>query len=101
MLARLTPGDQARSVARMILRSRLRGIRISPWSYLLAAGLLPAPLRAQYGLSWSAPQRPLWWLFTRAVHVVMGRLAPARLRFWGHYHVAVARCRAAVPDPVP
>jgi broad specificity phosphatase PhoE len=42
-----------------------------------------------------------WWLFTRAVHVVMGRLAPARLRFWGHYHVAVARCRAAVPDPVP
>ena len=101
MLARLTPGDQARSVARMILRSRLRGIRISPWSYLLAVRLLPAPLRAQYGLSWSAPQRALWWLFTRAVHVVMGRLAPARLRFWGHYHVAVARCCAAVPDPVP
>ena len=101
MLSRLTAGDQARSVARMILRARLRGIPISPWSYLLAGGLLPAPLRTQYALSWSAPQRVLWWLFTRAVHVLMCRLAPARLRFWGHYHVAVERCRAAVPDPVP
>jgi len=25
----------------------------------------------------------------------------ARVRFWGHYHVAVTRCRAAVPDLVP
>jgi uncharacterized protein (DUF2236 family) len=93
MLARLTVGDQARSVARMILRARLRGIPLRPWSYLLAAGLLPAPLRAQYGLRWSVAQRALWWLFTHATHVVMGRLAPARLRFWDHYHVAMARCR--------
>lgn len=75
------------SIARMILRSRLRGIPLPPWSYLLAAGLLPATLRAQYGLSWSAAQRALWWLFTRIVHVVMRWLAPARLRFWDHYHV--------------
>ncbi|HLK72166.1 MAG TPA: oxygenase MpaB family protein [Streptosporangiaceae bacterium] len=94
-LARLTPGDQARSVARMILRARLRGIPLPPWGYLLAAGLLPAPLRAQYGLRWSAVQRALWWLFTHAVHVVMCRLAPARLRFWDHYQVAVTRCRPA------
>ena len=33
------------------------------------------------------------WLFTHATHVVMVRLAPARLRFWDHYHVAMARCR--------
>lgn len=95
MLSRLTAGDQARAVARKILRARVRGIPIRPWGYLLAAGLLPAPLRAQYGLRWSAPQRALWWLFTHAVHVVMCRLAPARLRFWDHYHVAVVRCRAA------
>lgn len=95
MLSRLAVGDQARSIARMILRARLRGIPIPPWGYLLAAGLLPAELRAQYGLHWSAAQRALWWLFTHAVHVVMGRLAPARLRFWGHYHVAAARCRPA------
>jgi uncharacterized protein (DUF2236 family) len=102
MLARLAPGEQARSVARMILRARLRGIPLAPWSYLLAGGLLPASLRAQYGLRWSAAQRALWWLFTHAVHVAMGRLAPARLRFWGHYHVAVARCRAAaLPDQAP
>jgi uncharacterized protein (DUF2236 family) len=94
-LARLTPGDQARSIARMILRARLRGIPLPPWGYLLAAGLLPAPLRAQYGLRWSAVQRALWWLFTHAVHVVMCWLAPARLRFWDHYHVAVIRCRPA------
>jgi len=92
-LARLTPGDQARSIARMILRARLHGIPLPPWGYLLAAGLLPAPLRAQYGLRWSAVQRALWWLFTHAVHLVMCRLAPARLRFWDHYHVAVTRCR--------
>jgi uncharacterized protein (DUF2236 family) len=97
-LSRLMPSAQARSMARLILRARLRGIPIPPWGYLLAAGLLPAPLRAQYGLRWSAAQRGLWWLFTHAVHVVMGRLAPPRLRFWDHYHVAVVRCRPAA-DP--
>jgi len=97
-LARLTAGDQARSIAGKILRARVRGIPLPPWGYLLAAGLLPAPLRAQYGLRWSAAQRALWWLFTHAVHVVMCRLAPGRLRFWGHYHVAVLRCR---PDRRP
>jgi uncharacterized protein (DUF2236 family) len=101
-LSRLTPGDEARSIARLILRARLRRIPISPWSYLLAAGLLPAPLRARYGLRWSAAQRAVWWPFTHAVHVVMGRLAPARLRFWDHYHVAVVRCRpAADPSAAP
>ena len=108
MLSRLAVGDQARSVARMVLRARVRGIPIAPWGYLLAAGPLPAPLRAQYGLRWSAVHRVLWWLFTHAVHVVMGRLAPARLRFWDHYHVAVLRCcpaatpsttQNAAPDP--
>jgi uncharacterized protein (DUF2236 family) len=97
-LARLTAGDQARSIVRIILRARLRGIPIRPWSYLLAAGLLPAPLRKQYGLRWSAVQRALWWLFTHATHVAMGQLAPGRLRFWAYYHVAVARCRAPA-DP--
>ena len=84
----------------MILRARLRGIPVPPWGYLLAAGLLPAPLRAQYGLRWSATQRALWWLFTHATHVVMCRLAPPRIRFWGHYHVAVVRCRPADRSPL-
>ena len=96
MLSRLRAGDQARSIARVILRARLRGLPIAPWSYLLAGGLLPAPLRAQYGLRWSPAHRVLWWLVTHVVHVVMGRLAPARLRFWDHYHVAVLRCRPGV-----
>lgn len=99
-LSRLEAGDQARSIARMILRARLRGIPLPPWSYLLAAGLVPAPLRAQYGLRWTVTRRALWWVFTRLVHVVMCWLAPARLRFWGHYHVAVLRCRRAAPVPV-
>jgi uncharacterized protein (DUF2236 family) len=97
-LSRLTAGDQARSAARMILRARLRGIPVPPWGYLLAAGLLPAPLRAQYGLRWSAAHRALWWLFTHATHVVMCRLAPPRIRFWSHYHVALVRCRPAGHD---
>jgi uncharacterized protein (DUF2236 family) len=99
-LSRLTVGGQARSVARMILRARLRGIPISPWSYLFAAGLLPAPLRTQYGLRCPAAQRALWWLFTHAIHVAMCRLAPARIRFWGHYHVAVVRCRPVDGSPL-
>jgi uncharacterized protein (DUF2236 family) len=98
-LSRLVAGDQARSIARMILRARLRGIPIAPWSYLLAAGLLPAPLRAQYGLRWSTAQRTLWWLFTHAVHVSMGRLAPARIRYWSHYHAATVRCGAPLCRP--
>jgi uncharacterized protein (DUF2236 family) len=99
-LSRLAPSDQARSIARLILRARLRGIPLPPWGYLLAAGLLPAPLRAQYGLRWSVARRALWWLFTHAVRVVMGRLAPARLRFWDHYQVATVRCSpsAALPS---
>lgn len=100
MLSRLTVGDEARLVAGMILRARLRGIPIPPWGYLLAAGLLPAPLRAQYGLRWTAGHQALWWLFTHAVQVVMCRLAPARLRFWDHYHVAVVRCRPAANPSV-
>jgi uncharacterized protein (DUF2236 family) len=91
----LVAAGVARSVVRIILRARLRGIPVAPWSYLLAVGLLPAPLRAQYGLRWSAPQRALWWLFTHAVHVVIGRLAPGRIRFWSHYHAAMARCPGA------
>jgi uncharacterized protein (DUF2236 family) len=98
-LSRLTVGDQARSAARMMLRARLHGIPIPPWGYLLAAGLLPAPLRAQYGLPWSAAHQAQWWLFTHATHVLMCRLAPAQIRFWGHYHVAMARCRAADRSP--
>jgi uncharacterized protein (DUF2236 family) len=101
MLSRLAVGDQARAVARAILQARLRGIPIAPWGYLLAAGLLPAPMRAQYGLRWSATRRALWWLFTHAVHLVVGRLAPPRLRFWNHYHVAVTRCRPAAAAPGP
>ena len=95
MLSRLTVSDQARSTARTILRSRLRGIPIFPWSYLLAGGLVPASVRAQYGLRWSPAHRALWWLTRHALHVAMCRLAPARVRFWGQYHVAVLRCRQA------
>ncbi len=98
-LSQLAVGDQARSAARMILGARLRGIPISPWGSLLAAGLLPAPLRAQYGLPWSAAHRVLWWLCMHVVHVAMCELAPDRIRFWGHYRVAVARCLAAPAGP--
>ncbi len=98
-LSQLTVGDQGRSAARVMLRARLAGIPVSPWGSLLAAGLLPAPLREQYGLRWSAVQRVLWWLCTHVIHVAMCGLAPARIRFWDHYHVAVARCLAEPVAP--
>jgi uncharacterized protein (DUF2236 family) len=92
-----TPGDPGLtgpgSVTWRVCRER-----VVPLGGLSA--LLPAPLRAQYGLHWSAAQRALWWLFTHAVREVMVRLAPARLRFWGHHHVAVVRCRPAASPGV-
>jgi ER-bound oxygenase mpaB/B'/Rubber oxygenase, catalytic domain len=60
----------------------------------VANGSLPRDVGAR-SLRWSPAHRALWWLFTHAVRVVMGRLAPGRLRFWTQYHVAVIRCGAA------
>jgi uncharacterized protein (DUF2236 family) len=98
MLSQLTVGDQSRAIAHSILRARLHGIPVSPWGYLLAAGLLPTRLRAEYGLRWSASQRTLWWLFKQSVHIMTCQLSPARIRFWDHYHVASMRC-SQVADP--
>ena len=39
-------------------------------------------------------ERTPWWVFTHAVRVATGPLTPARIRFWDHYRVAVARCQA-------
>jgi len=93
-LGRLAVGSPSRVVAHAILRSRMYGIPIAPVSYLLAAGLLPGRIRADYGLRWSVRERVLWRLLVIAVRAAMGRLAPARVRFWSHYRVAMARCGA-------
>ncbi|MGO8959451.1 MAG: oxygenase MpaB family protein [Streptosporangiaceae bacterium] len=100
-LSQLTVGRQSRAIARSILRARLHGIPVSPWGHLLAAGLLPARLRAEYGVRWSITDRTLWWLFKHLVHIVMCRLAPGRIRFWNHYHVALKRCRDVTSPSVP
>ena len=60
---------------------------------LLAAGLLPAPLREAYGLAWRRRERALFAvlrILTRPLLTVL----PGPLRFWPHYRVAVNRLRS-------
>jgi uncharacterized protein (DUF2236 family) len=92
MLSQLTVSEQAKALARAILRSDLNGVPLWPCGQVLAAALLPRSIRDGYGLNWSARQRLLWGLGRVTVQTIMTGLAPDRLRFWGHYRVALVRC---------
>lgn len=75
--------DQARALGRLVLRPRLRllpGPAMIPFE-VITAGLLPAPLRVQYGLAWGAAQRRAYRLAVAAVPRVVA-LTPPVLRVW-------------------
>lgn len=61
-----------------------------PLPSLLAAGVLPAPVRAAYGLPWRQRER---LTFRAAQHATRRALPllPARPRYWPHYLVAADR----------
>ncbi|MDI6104712.1 oxygenase MpaB family protein [Actinoplanes sp. NEAU-A12] len=78
----LRVGDEAREIAAALMRPRnipivLRPAR--PLNRLVTVGLLPEPIRAQYGFSWSAPRQRLFDAFFGTARVVYPRL-PGRLR---------------------
>ena len=75
--------EQARSLGRLVLRPKLRllpGPAMIPFE-VITAGLLPASLRAQYGLSWGPGQQRAYRLAVRALPKVVA-LTPPILRVW-------------------
>lgn len=75
--------DQARALGRLVLRPRLR-LLPGPAMILfevVTAGMLPAPLREQYGLPWGAAQRRAFRLAMATVPRVVA-LTPPVLRVW-------------------
>ncbi len=75
--------DVARSLGRLVLRPPLRllpGPVMVPLK-IVTAGLLPPPLREQYGLAWGSGQQRAFRLAT-ATLPRMVRLTPPLLRVW-------------------
>ncbi|HZQ50530.1 MAG TPA: oxygenase MpaB family protein [Candidatus Dormibacteraeota bacterium] len=75
--------DQARALGRLVLRPPLKlvpGPVMVPFE-VVTAGLLPARLREQYGLSWGIAQRRAYRLAVAAVPKVVA-LTPPLLRVW-------------------
>lgn len=67
---------------------------------LLAAALLPSPVRDAYGLAWRRRERVLFAAVRQATRQGI-RTLPAALRYWPHYCTAVRRVNAANPAPRP
>lgn len=59
---------------------------------LLAAGVLPEPVREAYGLPWRDRERVAFGAVQRATRQALP-LLPGRLRYWPHYLVARDRVR--------
>ncbi|MEC5200652.1 uncharacterized protein (DUF2236 family) [Arthrobacter sp. PL16] len=85
----LAVGPTAQRIARQILAPDppLVAWPLRPVPSVLAAGVLPAALRAAYGLPWRRRERVVFAVARRAARVVVP-LTPARLRYWPHYLVA-------------
>src|SRR5438270_3995277 len=76
-------GEQARALARLVLRPRLRllpGPAMIPFE-IVTAGLLPPALREQYGLPWGTAQQRAFRVAVAAVPKVV-KLTPPVLRVW-------------------
>lgn len=73
----------ASELATLVVRPRLLrlpGAVFVPWE-LITAGLLPAPLRGQYGLAWGNRQERVFRLLTRALPRLVA-VTPPVLRVW-------------------
>jgi uncharacterized protein (DUF2236 family) len=88
----LTVGDQARSLAALVLDPPLpSALRLSrPALRALTAAILPDRLRLQFGLGWGFPERALAEAAGRAIRGTI-RFWPHRVRYWEHYRMACHR----------
>ena len=80
---RLRVDERSLELARLVVRPRLLrlpGAVFVPWE-VITAGLLPASLREQYGLTWGKPREQLFGLLTRALPKLVA-VTPPVLRVW-------------------
>jgi uncharacterized protein (DUF2236 family) len=87
----LTVTPTALEVADSLLKGPPLLYLFRPSNYVLAAGMLPAPLRERFGLSWALPVRAAYGLGVSLVRGIVPRL-PSQLRFVPSSRRAERRC---------
>lgn len=88
----LTVTEEARALAREVLRPRGGPalVAVAAAGRVAAAGLLPARLRAAFGLPWGAADRAAFASLVRSVRLALP-LLPGEFRYWPHYRQALRR----------
>ena len=87
----LTVTPTAQEVAESLLKGPALLYLFRPSNYVLAAGMLPAPLRERFGLSWALPVRTAYSVGVGVVRRVVTHL-PRQLRFVPSSRRATRRC---------
>ncbi len=88
----LTVTPTAQEVAESLLKGPALLYLFRPSNYVLAAGMLPAPLRERFGLSWALPVRAAYSVGVGVVRRVVRHLPP-QVRFVPSSRRATRRCR--------
>ena len=85
----LEVGATARSIAQQILLPDppIVPLLLRPLPALLAAGVLPQPVREAYGLPWDRREQVAFEVLRRGFRAA-APILPGRIRFWPHYRVA-------------
>ena len=102
-LASLRISDASRAIAHQVLHPRLRGGRLNEPGLaairLLTVGLMPDPIRRQYGWRWDRARQARFHLLIRALRLVYPRLPlPIRTLPRDYYlHELRAETRSRVP----
>jgi uncharacterized protein (DUF2236 family) len=85
MLGELEVTDASRAIAHQVLHPKLPGGRLNEPGLavvrLITAGLMPDPIRRQYGWRWDPARRARFELLMRTLRLVYPRL-PLRVRTW-------------------
>ena len=90
----LTVGTEAKVLAQHILNPPVPAA-LAPATGLfkiVAASLLPHPLREAFGLQWSRRDRAVLGAMSRSIRLSLP-LTPGFLRYWAHYRIARQRAR--------
>lgn len=92
----LAVGPTARTLARQVLHPDppILPVPARPLPAVLTAGVLPAPVRAAYGLPWRRREQAAYTAVRCAARAVLPVL-PRGVRYWPHYLVARERVGAA------
>jgi uncharacterized protein (DUF2236 family) len=109
-LGELKISEASRAIAHQVLHPRLPGGPLNEPGLaavrLITAGLMPGPIRRQYGWRWDPARRARFTLLMRTLRLVYPRL-PLRVRTWPRDHYLKdlperrgQRARVAPPRPI-